>query len=125
MALTDAKIRALKPKEKAYKVSDFEGLYIQVTIKGTKLWKLKYRFQGKEGKLSLGRYPEISLKEARARKIEARTQLANGLNPATVKRKKKDEALGLSEHTFNKVADQFVYKSEKDGKSESLSLIHI
>ena len=119
MALTDAKIRALKPKEKAYKVSDFEGLYIQVTIKGTKLWKLKYRFQGKEGKLSLGRYPEISLKEARARKIEARTQLANGLNPATVKRKKKDEALGLSEHTFNKVADQFVYKSEKDGKSES------
>ena len=119
MALTDAKIRALKPKEKAYKVSDFEGLYIQVTSKGTKLWKLKYRFQGKEGKLSLGRYPEISLKEARARKIEARTQLANGLNPATVKREKKDEALGLSEHTFNKVADQFVYKSEKDGKSES------
>ena len=119
MALTDAKIRALKSKEKTYKVSDFEGLYIQVTTKGTKLWKLKYRFQGKEGKLSLGRYPEISLKEARARKIEARTQLANVLNPATVKREKKDEALGLSEHTFNKVADQFVYKSEKDGKSES------
>lgn len=63
MALTDAKIRALRPTGKAYKVSDFGGLYINVTAKGARLWRLKYRHNGKEGKLSFGPYPEISLKE--------------------------------------------------------------
>ena len=117
MALTDAKIRALKPKDKAYKVSDFGGLYINVTAKGSKRWRLKYRFNGKEGKLSFGAYPDISLKEARALKDKARSQLANGLNPAVVKRQAKEKEWGRSEHTFNKIADQFVHKSIKDGKS--------
>ena len=93
MALTDAKIRALKPKDKAYKVSDFGGLYINVTAKGSKLWRFKYRFNGKEGKLSFGAYPDISLKEARALKDKARSQLANGLNPAVVKRQANEEKL--------------------------------
>ena len=115
--LTDAKIRALKPKDKAYKVSDFGGLYINVTAKGSKLWRLKYRFNGKEGKLSFGPYPDISLKEARSLKDQARSQLANGLNPSLVKRKTIADELGRTEHTFNKVADQFMHKSEKDGKS--------
>ena len=79
MALTDAKIRALKPKAKAYKVSDFGGLYINVTTKGSKLWRLKYRFNGKEGKLSFGPYPDISLKDARDLREEARAQLAKGM----------------------------------------------
>jgi len=113
LALTDAKIRALKPKEKAYKVSDFGGLYINVTAKGSKLWRLKYRFNGKEGKLSFGAYPDISLKD------KARSQLANGLNPSVVKRQAHEEELGRTEHTFNKVADQFIHKSIKDGKSEA------
>jgi len=117
LALTDAKIRALKPKEKAYKVSDFGGLYINVTAKGSKLWRLKYRFNGKEGKLSFGAYPDISLKEARALKDEARSQLASGFNPSVMKRQAIADELGRSEHTFNKIADQFIHKSIKDGKS--------
>lgn len=119
LALTDAKIRALKPKDKAYKVSDFGGLYINVTKKGSKLWRLKYRFQGKEGKLSFGPYPGISLKEARTRRDEAKSQLANGQNPAEVKREAQEEALEKTEHTFNKVADQFVHKVQKDGRSKA------
>lgn len=117
MALTDAKIRALKPKAKAYKVSDFGGLYINVTSKGSKLWRLKYRFHGKEGKLSFGPYPDVSLKEARALKEQARAQLAKGINPSMAKQAERQEELDRTEHTFNNVADQFVNKSEKDGKS--------
>ncbi len=117
MALTDAKIRALKPQAKAYKVSDFSGLYINVTTKGSKLWRLKYRFHGKEGKLSFGPYPDVSLKEARTLKEQARAQLAKGINPATAKQAERQEELDLTEHTFNNVADQFGNKSEKDGKS--------
>ena len=86
MALTDAKIRALKPTGKPFKVSDFGGLYINVTAKGSKLWKLKYRFQGKEGKLSFGAYPDVSLKEARELKEQARAKLANGINPSLAKK---------------------------------------
>ena len=80
---------------------------------------MKYRFNGKEGKLSFGPYPDISLKEARSLKDQARSQLANGFNPATVKRQTIADELGRTEHTFNKVADQFIHKSIKDGKSEA------
>ena len=117
MALTDAKIRALKPKAKAYKVSDFGGLYINVTSKGSKLWRLKYRFNGKEGKLSFGPYPDVSLKDARNLKDQARSMLANGINPAAAKQAATQKALEKTEHTFNNIADQFIHKSEKDGKS--------
>ena len=119
MALTDAKIRALKPTGKAFKVSDFGGLYINVTAKGSKLWKLKYRFQGKEGKLSFGAYPDVSLKEARELKEQARAQLASGINPSLAKKAKRQEQIERTKHTFNHVADQFVNKSEKDGKSSA------
>ena len=115
--LTDTKIRALKPKGKAYKVSDFGGLYINVTAKGSKLWRLKYRFNGKEGKLSFGPYPDVSLKDARSMKEAARTQLAKGINPSLAKQEAKQEELGRTEHTFNKVADQFVHKVTKEGRS--------
>lgn len=118
-ALTDAKIRALKAKSKAYKVSDFGGLYLNVTTKGSKLWRLKYRFSGKEGKLSFGPYPDVSLKQARDMKDEARALLASGSNPASVKAEAKKAELGKSENNFNNVADRFVHKSKKEGKSEA------
>jgi len=114
LALTDAKIRALKPKGKTYKVSDFGGLYLSVTSKGSKLWRQKYRFKGKEGTLSFGPYPEVSLKEARDQRDEA---LKKGFNPADLKREAAAKELGKSEHTFNKVADNFVIKLTKEGRS--------
>ncbi len=117
LALTDAKIRALKAKSKAYKVSDFGGLYLFVTSKGSKLWRLKYRHNGKEGKLSYGPYPEISLKDARDLRDEAKALLKKGHNPAQIKQQTKDEELSVSEHIFNKVADQFVDKLTKEGRS--------
>lgn len=65
MPLSDIKIRSLKPREKQYKASDFEGLYVLVKPTGSKLWQLKYRHNGKERLLSLGVYPAISLAQAR------------------------------------------------------------
>lgn len=65
MPLTDAKLRTLKPKDKPYKVADFQGLYVTVTPAGSCLWHLKYRVVGREKRLSFGMYPEVGLAVAR------------------------------------------------------------
>ena len=75
MALTDVKIRNLKPKDKPYKTADYDGLYILTKPNGSRLWRFKYRIKGKEKLLSIGSYPEISLQEARAKRDEARKQI--------------------------------------------------
>ena len=89
MPLTDAKIRTLKPKDKPYKLGDFDGLYVTVTPTGSRLWHLKYRFKGKEKRLSLGAYPSVLLADARRIKDEARTILARGEDPGALKQEKK------------------------------------
>ncbi|WP_287212106.1 Arm DNA-binding domain-containing protein [Sphingobium sp.] len=66
MVLTDTAIRNAKPADKPYKVTDSQGLYLLVNPRGSKLWRIKYRIDGVERKLSLGAYPEITLAEARA-----------------------------------------------------------
>jgi hypothetical protein len=71
-AKTDTKLRALKPSGKIQKLSDCDGLYIHVSPAGGKLWRLFYRFDGKQKTLALGKYPEVSLAEARKRRDEAR-----------------------------------------------------
>lgn len=76
--LSEMAVRQAKAKDKDYKLSDSEGLYLFVAKSGYRSWRLKYRFAGKERRLILGAYPEVSLKEARDRKIEARKQLAEG-----------------------------------------------
>ena len=73
--LTDAKARAAKPKDKDYKLAAGEGLYLQVRTNGGKYWKLKFRFGGKERKLSFGVYPAVSRREAREKATEAKALL--------------------------------------------------
>ena len=82
MPLSEAKLKALKPKSKPYKVSDYDSLFVLVTPKGSKLWKFKFRIDGKEKSLSLGKYPAVSLKRARFLRDEARTAVAEGNDPA-------------------------------------------
>ena len=72
--ITDAKARAAKPKDKDYKLAAGEGLYLLVRTNGGKYWKLKFRFGGKERKLSLGVYPAVSLREAREKATEAKAR---------------------------------------------------
>jgi len=69
--LSDVAVRQAKAKDKDYKLSDSEGLYLFVTKAGHRSWRLKYRFAGKERRLILGSYPEVSLKDAREKKLDA------------------------------------------------------
>jgi hypothetical protein len=81
MALSDLAVRSVKPGQKAARLFDGGGFYLEVTPAGGKLWRLKYRFGGKEKVLALGKYPEVSLRDARERRDEARKQLANEIAP--------------------------------------------
>lgn len=73
--LTDTRVRNTKPREKSYKVFDESGLYLLVNPSGSKFWRFKYRFQGREKLLSFGGYPEVSLEEARDQRNQARNLL--------------------------------------------------
>jgi len=108
MALSDTKIRQLKPKEKNYKVSDGEGLYLFVRKSGTKSWQLKYRFIGKEKTLSIGSYPSVSLKEARRHKFEAQQLLTQSIDPCTKKQQKKQALIKLYDGKFSTVANDWI-----------------
>lgn len=83
MPLSDAQIRALKPSVKATRHFDAGGLYLEVSPAGGKLWRLKYRVDGSEKRLALGKYPDVSLKDAREKRDEARQLLAKGIDPST------------------------------------------
>jgi hypothetical protein len=80
--LTDTAILNAKPKSRPYKLFDGRGLFLLVTDDGGKWWRLKYRFEGKEKQLSLGKYPVVSLVDARSKRDEAKRLLANGINPS-------------------------------------------
>ncbi len=86
MPLTDTIARNAKPAAKAVRMFDRDGLYLEVSPRGGKWWRLKYRYAGKEKRVSLGVYPEVNLKKARARTIEARQLLDAGVDPSENRR---------------------------------------
>ena len=88
MALTNAIIQNARPLAKRYKLTDGKGLYVLVTPTG-KWWRFRYRFSRKENTLSIGAYPEVNLKDARRRRDDARELLAEGTDPAAVRREEK------------------------------------
>ncbi|WP_140919176.1 Arm DNA-binding domain-containing protein [Limnobaculum xujianqingii] len=89
MPLNDTQIRNYKPNEKLYKRADGLGLYIQVNPNGSKHWYRKYSFQGKETRASYGRYPQVSLADARKMRDADIALLAKGINPNTERQSKK------------------------------------
>jgi len=107
MKLTDQAIKAAKSKDKPYKMSDGGGLYLEITPKGSKLWRLKYRFLKKQKKLSIGIYPTITLAEARNHREEAKRLLANNLDPAAVKQEIKREMETEAANTFEAIAREW------------------
>ena len=82
MPLTDTTIRSAQPAAKPVRLFDEKGLYLEISPSGGKWWRFKYRFAGKENRLSLGTYPNVSLDEARHKRNEFRGLLADGLNPS-------------------------------------------
>jgi integrase len=107
--LTDARVRAARPQEKAYKLCDSLGLYLKVETSGGRLWRFKYHYAGVEKLLSLGRYPEVSLKRARDKRDEARRLLTDGVDPA-IKRKTEKLARG---DTFGAIALEWLEMQRK------------
>ena len=87
MQLSDKALRALKAKEKAYKVTDGQGLNVLVTAQGSRLWRFDYRFQGKRQTLSLRKFPDVGLANARQRLAEARQLLARGRDTGSLKQR--------------------------------------
>jgi integrase len=108
MKLTDTAIRKAKPEAKPYKMADGGGMYIEVMPNGSKYWRLKYRFGGKEKRLALGVYPAISLADARERREEARKLLAGGDDPGAVKQAQKRAAKLSAANTFEAVALEWI-----------------
>lgn len=102
--LTDLKIRHLKPVTKAKKLADERGLYLLLKPSGGRLWRFKFRFNGKEKLLSLGVYPDLSLAEAREARDQARRTLAQGLDPSALKQAERRERTQSAASDFQSVA---------------------
>jgi hypothetical protein len=117
MPLNDIAIRAAKPGLKPFKLSDERGLFLLVQPSGGKLWRLKYRIAGKEKKLSIGRYPDVALKDARELGAEARKLIATGIDPSEKKRLDRLGATLRAATSFKAVADEYIEKSEREGRA--------
>ena len=110
MPLTDTAVRNAKPGKKSVRLFDGRGLYVEISPSGGKWWRLKYRFLKKEKRLSLGVYPDVSLKDARERRESARKLLANGIDPSE---NRKAQRLSRSEgaaNSFEVVAREWLLK---------------
>lgn len=107
MPLTNATIKAAKPQTKPYKLADEKGMYLEVAPSGGKWWRLKYRFEGKEKRISLGTYPDVGLKEAREKREEARKLLAAGIDPGESRKAQKAAGTGDGLNSFEVVAREW------------------
>ena len=107
MALTDVKVKTAKPKEKPYKLADGGGMYLLINANGSKYWRMKYRFAGKEKMLSIGVYPDVSLADAREKRSEARKILTAGGDPGEVKKEEKVAQQMSLKNTFEAVAREW------------------
>jgi hypothetical protein len=103
MALSDAKVRALKAKGTPYKLSDAEGLYVMVTAGGSKLWNFAYRFNGKQKTLALGKYPAISLLDARRAREAAKQLLLVGTDPSADRKAARRKKTIAAANTFKNI----------------------
>ena len=107
MPLNDRQIKNAKPKDKPYKLTDGNGLYLYITPAGGKLWRLKYRIDDKEKNLSIGKYPDISLAEARIAAENAKRDRAKGIDPSQAKQQAKQERKAALLNTFQAIAHQW------------------
>lgn len=124
MSLSDAKVRNAKPKAKSYKIADGEGLFLVIMPSGSKYWRLKYFFLGKEKLLALGVYPEIGLADARERRAQARKVLAAGNDPGEAKKEAKRVAILKSANSFETVAREWYEKRKHEWSEATAKLMH-
>ena len=102
--LTDTRIKTAKPQEKLYKLTDERGLHLSVYPSGSKLWHMRYRYEGKEKTASLGKYPDVTLAQAREKRDKMRKQIANRVDPVDAQRAVKEAKKLAQTNSFEAVA---------------------
>ncbi|OVZ87307.1 integrase [Yersinia frederiksenii] len=121
MKLNARQVETAKPKDKAYKLADGGGLYLLVNTNGSRYWRLKYRFVGKEKLLAVGVYPDVSLAVARVKRDEAKKIVAGGGDPSQNKQQEKLARQGEATNTFEAITREW-YQRRYDRWSESYRL---
>jgi integrase len=124
MALTDVQIRSLKPAGKSYKITDERGLYLEVQPGGSKLWRYKYGYMGKEKRIALGRYPDVGLAEARRKRAEARDKLDKGVDPLLERKREKLVASFTATNTFASMAKEYLEKMGDQRAETTITKAH-
>jgi integrase len=118
-ARTETYFRNLKPADKDFKSSDSGGLYMLVTKNGSKLWRLSYRFDGKQKLLAVGQYPVVTLADARTKRDAAKKLLADGVDPSEDRKVQRHAASIARRNTFEAVADELMEKYRAEGNAEA------
>lgn len=113
MPLTDVKIRQAKADSKPIKITDANGLYIEVRPTGSKLWRYRYKIAAKENVFALGEYPEISLQDARKARDEARSLVKKGIHPAHARQDEIAKTIDAGKETFKSVCEEWLGKKKK------------
>ena len=111
MSLKDTHIKNAKCTHKPYKLTDGESLHLEIKPNGSKLWRLRYRLHGKESVYSIGKYPAVSLAQARERKIEAKELISQGINPSLHRKQEKVRLTHESRNTFKAVAEEWLERN--------------
>lgn len=119
MALTDVFVKNVRPDKRPAKHSDSGGLHLLVSPTGSKLWRWSYRFDDKQKTLAFGAYPTVMLADARARRDEAKKQLAKGTDPAQQLKLDRINRRETAATTFNALADDLLAKVEREGRAEA------
>ncbi len=126
MALTDRAVRHAKATDKDITLTDFDGLSLFVPVQGRKSWHFRYYWGGKRSRFSLGTYPELSLREARTLRDEARALLAKGLNPRNERRRQRHAVAIAGQNTFVVVYEKWRTHRKltlEEGRQSSLDQI--
>lgn len=109
-SLTAVSVKRAKPKDKPYKLSDRDGLYLYVKPNGSRLWRMNYRFHGAQKTISFGRWPEVTLADAREKTLRARRCLADGIDPCEQKKLDRIAASIAQANTFKAISDEWLEK---------------
>lgn len=118
MPLTDLKVQSIKASDQPIKMTDGDGLYLHVAVSGTKTWRFDYRFNGKRYTLTIGKYPLVSLAEARIKRSEAKKKLLDGNDPSAAKREQKEIIRAATEDSFKSVGSAW-YDSKASSRSQA------
>ena len=119
MALKELQIRNIRPTDKVTQCTDERGLYLEVHPNGSKLWRYKYRYMGKQKRLALGRYPDVGLAEARKRRDDARRQLEAGTDPLAERKHEKLVSVFKAANTFGEIAKEYIDKQVAQGQADA------